>query len=93
LIICFFDFHDAREFLMHSGRIERRRLFLSISLFALAATAYGHPGHEVLPVSPSSMAHFALEPLHALPALGAGLMFVFAVRLLVRIGRRKRFER
>ncbi len=57
---------------------------LYFTMFASSIATYAHPGHSSLPLPPESIAHYAFEPLHVLPALFAGLFLCFAGRWIIR---------
>ncbi len=43
-----------------------------------ATTCFAHPGHETLPVEPSTAWHYLFEPMHAVPALSVGALIILA---------------
>ncbi len=59
----------------------------------LIQIASAHPGHDSFSLPPESVAHYAFEPVHLLPALGAGLVLLFAIRWVGNCRWRQRFER
>ncbi len=59
-------------------------LRLGIALSGLVPSLCAHPGHETLPLPLESTAHYMFEPMHMLPVVGAGVIFVFAIRSIGR---------
>jgi hypothetical protein len=67
---------------------------LSICLHAMfvSSNLFGHPGHETLPLESQSLPHYLFEPLHSVPAIVSGLIFMMASVFVRRFLRLRRSE-
>ncbi|MDZ4849411.1 MAG: hypothetical protein SGI77_08950 [Pirellulaceae bacterium] len=78
---------------MRSIRSLAATLVIVGSQLAFLNNVIAHPGHELLPASTDSAAHYAFEPVHGLPAIAAGVVLLLIIRWIARRRWRQQYER
>lgn len=78
---------------MRSIRSLVATVFIAGSQLAFLNKVIAHPGHELLPASTDSAAHYAFEPVHGLPAIAAGVVLLLVFRWIARRRWRPQYER